>query len=383
VSRPAFRVEVYDRNFDFKGFIGNPLFVTVIPKRMMPGMTTVSVPADHRLVPTLLEEGARMWIKDWDTGDHLMSGWVDNVRIQGPSKRATVEFDVVDDFVIFQYILGWVVPDNDIDEQNTAGTNWTLNDDAETVLLTALQENGVERLGLPIDVPESQGRGAQVKGRLRFQSLYDRLIPVEDGAGIIEAGIEVGVQQNPDAPGLKVNVWEPREITKVITEESGILDSYRLTRRRATISRAVAGGQGEGILRLLREKADTDLEALLGWKFEAFRDARDSDDPTVMYERIDETLKEGAAVSGMSLELSETANFIARPGKLWIGDKVSIRVRGVTFTERLQEVTISSTAGGGKVTRSRIGDYNDDPDTRIAKLVRSIGRRLRVRNADI
>jgi hypothetical protein len=145
----------------------------------------------------------------------------------------------------------------------------------------------------------------------------------------------------------------------------------------------VAGGQGEGILRLLREKADTDLEDRLGWKFEAFRDARDSDDPTVMYERIDETLKEGAAVSGMSLELSETANFIARPGKLWIGDKVSIRVRGVTFTERLQEVTISSTAGGGKVTRSRIGDYNDDPDTRIAKLVRSIGRRLRVRNADI
>lgn len=324
-----------------------------------------------------------MWIKDWDTGDHLMSGWVDNVRIQGPSKRATVEFDVVDDFVIFQYILGWVVPDNDIDEQNTAGTNWTLNDDAETVLLTALQENGVERLGLPIDVPESQGRGAQVKGRLRFQSLYDRLIPVEDGAGIVEAGIEVGVQQNPDAPGLKVNVWEPREVTKVITEESGILDSYRLTRRRATISRAVAGGQGEGILRLLREKADTDLEARLGWKFEAFRDARDSDDPTVMYERIDETLKEGAAVSGMSLELSETANFIARPGKLWIGDKVSIRVRGVTFTERLQEVTISSTAGGGKVTRSRIGDYNDDPDTRLAKLVRNIGRRLRVRNSDI
>jgi hypothetical protein len=378
-----FRVEVYDKSFAFKGFIGKPISTTVIPKRWTPGISTVAVNADHRMVGELLQTGSRMWIKDGDDGSHLMSGWVSGFRITGPEKRARVEFDLVDDFIIFQRILGWVVPGNPIDEQNTAGTNWTMNDDAETVLLAALQANGVDRLGLPIDVPASLGRGAQVKARLRFQTLYDRLIlSDDDGAGISDSGIELDVQQNPDAPGLKVVVREPRVITKTLNERSGIVSDWSLNGRSATITRGVAAGQGEGILRLLREKNDAALEAALGWKFEAFRDARDSDDPDVMYERIDETLKEGAAVSGISVTLSETANFIARPGKIWTGDTVTMKLAGQTVTDKLQEVTLSSTASGGKVTRPRIGEWTDSPDVRLAKIVRNIGRRLRVWNAN-
>jgi hypothetical protein len=378
----AFRCEVYNKAFQRQGVVGNPISVTIIPKRMAPGIATIAMPADHRMVAPLLQPGARMWFKDFDSRDHLMSGWVANYRISGPERRSLIEFDVIDDLVVIQRILGWVVPGNDIEHQNTAGTNWTLNDDAETVLKTALQLNGVDRLGLPIDIPASLGRGATVKGRLRFQSLYDRLIPVEDGAGIIDSGIEIGMQQNPDAPGLRLNVWEPQTITKVLNERSGIVRSWQVNGRNATITRAVAAGSGEGILRLHRTAADAALEAAFGWKFEAYRDARDSDDPSVMYERIDETLKEGAAVSGLSVELSETANFIARPGKIWVGDTVSLKLAGQTITEKLQEVTLSSTASGGKVTRPRIGDYNDNPDVKLAKLVRNIGRRLRIMNAD-
>lgn len=378
-----FRCEVYNKSFQRLGVVGNPLAVTIIPKRMAPGMTTISMPADHRMVGPLLDPGARMWFKDFDSDQHLMSGWVANFRITGPERRSTVEFDVIDDFVIIQRILGWVVPGNDIEHQNTAGTNWTLNDDAETVFKTALQLNGVTRLGLPISIPASLGRGAQVKGKLRFQSLYDRLIPVEDGAGIIDSGIEIGIQQNPDAPGLLVNVWEPRVIDKVINERSGIVRTWQANGRNATITRAVVAGAGEGILRLHRTKADAALEAAFGWKFEAFRDARDTDDPDTMYERADETLKEGAAVSGLSVELSETSQFIARPDKLWPGDTLSLQLAGRTVTDKLQEVTLSSTASEGKVTRSRIGDWNDDPDVKLAKLVRNIGRWLRITNADI
>lgn len=378
----AFRVNVYDKAFEHKGPIGNPVSVTVTPKHMAPGMSTVVVPANHRRIGDLLQPGARMWIRDFETRDHLMSGWVANYRINGPERRANVEFDIIDDFVIFQRILGWVVPTAPITGQGTAGSNWTLDDDAETVLLTALKVNGVDRLGLPISIPASLGRGAAVKGRLRFQTLYDRLIPVEDGAGIIDSGICVGVQQNPDAAGLKVNVWTPRTITKVLNERSGIVQKWGVNGRNATITRAVAGGQGEAQLRLFREGSDAALEAAFGWKFEAFRDARDTDDPDVMYERIQETLKEGAAVSGMSVELSETANFIARPGKIWTGDTVTMKLAGHTVTERLQEVTLSSTASGGKETRPRIGDYTDNPDVKMAKLVRNIGRGIRNRNAD-
>lgn len=382
MSTPAFRCEVYDKAFQRQGVVGNPISVTIIPVDMAPGMATIAMPADHRMVGPLLEPGARMWFKDFETREHLMSGWVTNFRISGPERRSRIEFDIMDDFIILQRILGWVVPTAAITGQGTAGTNWTLNDDAETVLKTALQVNGVDRLGLPIDIPASLGRGAAVKGKLRFQTLYDRLIPVEDGAGIIDSGIAVGIQQNPDAPGLRVNVWEPQTITKVLNERSGIVQDWQVNGRNATITRAVAGGQGEGQLRLFREQADAALETAFGWKFEAFRDARDTDDPDVMYERIAETLKEGAAVSGMSVTLSETANFIARPGKIWIGDTVSMKLAGKTVTEKLREVTLSSTASEGKVTRPRIGDYNDNPDVKMAKLVRNIGRWIRIRNAD-
>lgn len=380
-----FRVEVYDGAFAFKGLVGDPISTTVIPKRWAPGISTVAMATDHRMVQHLVQPGARMWIKDPDLPDgedHLMSGWVSGYRITGTEKRSRVEFDIIDDFVITQRILGWVVPGNSIENQDTAGTNWTMEDDAETVFLAALQENGVNRLGLPIDIPASLGRGAVVKARLRFQSLYDRLVPVEDGAGIINSGISVGVQQNPSAPGLKVSVWEPKTHTQALNERSGVVTDWGISGRSATVTGGVVAGQGEGILRVLREASDAAREAAIGWKFEAFRDARDTDDPTTLYERLDETIAEGAATSGISVTLSETENFIARPGKIWVGDTVNMLLAGQTVTRHLEEVTLSSTASGGKVTRPRIGDWNDDPDVKLARIVRNIARRIRVGNAE-
>lgn len=379
-----FRVEVYGSDFALRGLVGNPISVTAIPKDMAPGTATVAMPADHRMVPHLLDDGARMWIKDPSLpggDDHVMSGWVTNWRITGPERRAVAEFDLMDDFVILQRILGWVVPGAPITQQGTAGTNWTMEDDAETVFLTALHDNGVDRLGLPIDLPTSQGRGAVVKAKLRFQTLYDRLIPIEDGAGIIDSGISIGVQQNPDAPGLKVNIWEPKTHSRILNEESGIVVGWNTSGRNPTMTRGVAGGQGEAQLRLFREQADAARESAIGWKFESFRDARDTDDPNEMYDRIEESLKEGGPVSGLSVELSETANFIARPGKLWVGDTVSLSLAGRTVTDKLREVTLSSTASGGKITRPRIGEWSDSPDVKMAKIVQKIARSLRIRNS--
>lgn len=380
VTAPAFRCEVYDKNFALRGTVGNPIFVTIIPKHMMPGMTTISMPADQPRVADLIQPGARMWFRDWKTDDHLMSGWVARYRVKGPQKRATIDFDIIDDFVILQRILGWVDPTEPINNQDEAGTNWTMTGPAETVLKAALQANGVDRLGLPISIPATAGLGATVKGKLRFQTLYDRLIPVEDGAGIINAGIGIGVRQNPAEPGLILDVWEPRSVTQTLTEQSGVVREWGVTHDNATMTRGVAGGQGEGTLRLLREKVDTALEAAFGWKFEAFRDARDTDDPTEMYARIDETLAENAAKSGMTVELSETGSFMARPGKLWIGDQVTMELAGIEVTERLQEVTLSWTASGGRVSRSRVGDRSDDPDRKLAQIIRSITRKLRIAN---
>jgi hypothetical protein len=380
---PPFRIEVYDKTFAMRGVIGNPVYTTAIPKFMGVGQATIAVSARHARIPDLLEPGARVWIRTGDTDEHILSGWVARYRVSGPEKRAVFEIDVVDDFVILRRILGWVVPSAPITGQGIAGTNWELTGPAETVFLNALKVNAVDRLGLPIQIPTTQGRGAATKARLRFQTLYDRLIPVEDGAGIIDSGIGIGIRQRRDAPGLTVDVWEPRTITQPINERSGVVKAWSVTKEAATATRGVAGGQGEGQLRLFRERIDAALEASLGWKMEVFRDARDTDDPTTMYARLDETLAEASGSSGMSVEFTQTANFTVRPGKIWVGDTLTMSIAGVTVTERLQEATLSATASEGYVTRPRIGDKSDDPDRKMGNLVNRIARSIRVRNTEI
>lgn len=376
-----FRVEVYDKNFAMRGVVGNPIFVTVIPKWMSPGMATVAVSANHPRVADLLEVGARMWIKTPD-GEHLLSGWVARWRLEGPVNRSIVEFDVIDDLVVTQRVLGWVVPGAAITAQGTAGTNWELTGPAETVFLNALKVNAVDRLGLPIQIPATGGRGLATKVRLRFQTLYDRLIPVEDGAGIIESGIGIRIRQRDDAPGLTVEIWEPRTLPQKLTERSGVVRAWSVNRENPTATRGVAGGQGEGQLRLFRERVDAALEASMGWKMEVFRDARDTDDPTTMYTRLDETLAEASGRSGMAVEFSQTKHFTVAPGGLWIGDQVTMSLGGVEVTERLQEATLSWTASEGYVTRPRIGDKSDSPDQKLASLVSRIARAIRNRNSE-
>lgn len=383
MQSPPIIVEVYDKTFKQLGTVGAFGFCTVIVKWMAPGLATIEIPAGHRRVPDLVQIGARMRFLNSE-GKHLLSGFVARYRISGPSEsRATIEFDVVDDFIILQRILGWVVPGGAITAQGTAGTNWELEGSAETVMKEALRLNGVERLGLPILIPPTLGRGATVKARLRFQTLFDRLIPVEDGAGIINSGIGLGVKQRTDGvAGLELETWVPKTVPQTINQDSGIIKSWAVDHENATATRGVAGGQGEGQLRLFRERVDAALEASLGWKFEVYRDARDSDDPTVMYERLDETLAESSGRNGMSVEFMQTKNFMVAPGKLWVGDQLTLSVAGIQVTERLQEATLSWTAKEGFVTRPRIGDKSDDPDKILGTIINRIARSIRNRNSE-
>lgn len=381
-TTPPFLIGVYDKDFNQVGTIGNPMFCTIMPKDKAAGMATVRIPLDHARVPALMAPGARIWFREWGTKAHLMSGYVVRVRIEQATRLGGyAEFDIVDDFILLQRILGWVVPNQPITAQGTAGTNWVSTGPFETVLKAALTANGVTRLGLPIQVPATAGLGPTVTARLRFHTLFDHFFPTEDGLGGENLNIGVALRQRDDAPGLRLDVWETNNIPQTISMRSGILRSWSLNRQNASVTRAVVGGSGEGTLRLLRERIDAALETSLGIKYEAFRDARDTDDPDTMYERADETIAEGAMKDGLSIELSETDNFVVKPGKLWIGDRLSIKVTDdLTVTERLREATLSYTASEGRITRSRIGEIATTGDQKLAKIVMNLARKLRNTN---
>lgn len=377
MAAPQVRVEIYDKTFKQVATLGDPKFVTVIPRFNAPGQATFSVRSNHPHIGKLVADGARVRFVN-ELGEHILSGWVNGFRGTGPEKNAFTEFDITDDFAVLRTILGWVVPSAAITAQGSAGTNWTMVGPAETVLKTAVAQNGYSRLGLPITMSTTQGRGATVKASLRMQPLYDRLFPVVDGAGIEKSGIGVEMRLIPNF-GLELYVYTPTVRPQPLTELSGIITSWSYSIKAASVTRGVGGGQGEGTLRVWREKSLPEMEARIGWKHEAYRDARDTPDPTVIYSRLDETFAENGEKAGLDITLSETANF--RYGKaLKVGDTVSIVVGGRTFTETLNEATISWTADGGFVTRPRVGEHSDDADTGLLKVIRSIARSIQNRN---
>lgn len=376
------RIEVYDKAFKPRGPVGAPVSLTVIPRfNGIGGFGTANfvITADHPRANDLTADGARVRFVD-DRGEHVMSGRITSFRSTGPRRRALLEFFVLDDLSILGKILGWVVPTAAITAQGSAGTNWTMTGPAETVLKTAVAQNGYTRLGLPITMSATAGRGATVTAKLRFQPLFDRLFPVVDGAGIEKSGIRVEMRLVPNF-GLELHVSTPAVRAQPLTEEGGVLTEWSFSYAAATDTRGVVGGQGEAQLRLFREKSQPELETKLGWKYEFYRDARDSNDPTVLYSRLDETFAETAEKSGLEITLAETENF--RYGRsVKVGDTVTIIVAGRTITETLTEVTLSWTASGGYQTRPRIGSYTDSTDSSIIAAIRAIARSINNRNTE-
>lgn len=369
------KIRVFNKDFVKVGDIGAPKFVTVIPRFLATGQATVSVLSSDPIVQLIdVKAGSRIRIRD-EFDQHLMSGWVTAKRTSGPLKQGLVEYDIADDYGLLDEVLGWVIPENAITAQGLAGTNWTMTGPAESVLKAAVQANAIDRLGLPLVCAADLGRGTDITANLRMDPLSE-LIPVVDGAGFAASGLGITVQQVDDH--LVLDVFEPAEPTRVLTEDMGVVVGWKSVEQAMTASRGVVAGAGEGTLRLFRQKTATDgREAATGRKIERYRDARDTDDPTVMYARLDEILAEGAAKASLSVELQQTENFRYGVQGVRVGDKVSIAIGDViAITDVLTEVTLSWTGDDGWKATPKVGDIEDSTDAQILKLLARINREL-------
>ena len=379
---PPLQIEVYDKAFGIQGRVGDPKFATVTHRYNAPGAATIGLLATHRQVPNLFTEGARVRILD-ENGGFVMSGPVDRIRGTGPSKQALFEFDIDDDFRILQNVLGWVIPTAAITAQGTGADRWSMTGPAETVLKAAVTANAITRLGMPLVCATDLGRGSTITASLRFHPLFDRLFPVVDGAGLEASGIGVTVQQIEGQ--LVLDVFEPTPYPRDLTESSGVIVDWSYTHQASTATRVVVGGSGEAQLRSFRTVTDTTRETDTGRIIERFRDARDvaQDDPEMvptLYARGQETLDEGAAKSGLSVTLSQTANF--RYGSsVKVGDPVTMRVADtLTVTDRLNEATLSWTYDEGWKATPRVGQRADETDGGLARAIRALARALSNQN---
>ena len=358
------KITVYSKSFQRKGWIGNPETVTVTTGFNVVGSAEVTFPADHARTADVLAEGARLVIEYEGLPQPLISGPVRSAKGEGPEGQSTITVTVEDDLRLLWRVLGWQVPTAAISAQSTAEYR-TYTGNAEAILKTAVTENAVTRLGLPVTVAPNLNRGATISGGVKFRMhpLAERLFPAVEQAGL-------GVRVYQSGPGLLLDVYTPKTYTKVISEAAGTLRSWSWASNAPTVTSVIGGGQGEGTARVFRSATDLALETKYGDVVEAFTDARNGETTAEIDQSNTETLFEGKPTSGLSLELSETPYF--RYGTVQVGDRVTIKAGGLTITDILRNATFTWNRGDGLTITPSVGEIQDSAETKTHKAIKAL-----------
>jgi hypothetical protein len=374
VSAPVFRIGVFDKNRVFKCQIGNPAMLTVTPRHNLISTLTMSVPLNHERVGEIMADGARLRV--FFRGEKLISGPItaDELTSDGESGLYTVT--VEDDKRILWDILGFPVPT--MPATNQAGAAYrTYTGNAETILKTAVTENGVTRLGVPgLSVAANLNRGATIAGGvpLRMHPLADQLFPAVEAAGL-----GVTVWQADASPGvsagLVLDVYEPVTHPRTLSVKGRTLKQVTMTRTRPTASRVVIGGQGEGTARTFRYLTNSTRETQYGMRAEVFRDARDDNTASVLDARGQETLTEHGPKNGVSLTLAGSGIFKYGPGGFHVGDRIPVKVaEGITVTEVIRECTLKWVSPTYASVDPVVGDLTNQPERITAQRIAAIAR---------
>ncbi|NWL13320.1 hypothetical protein DM793_18810 [Paenarthrobacter nitroguajacolicus] len=366
-----FRIAVYDKDRLFRCQIGNPSALSATVRHNLVSTLNITVPLAHERLPELMTDGARLKVKF--KGRHLISGPIVSEAGETDGVSGQVTFTVEDDFRILRDILGWQVPGSPISNQSAAEYR-TYTGDAETIIKTAVAENGITRLAIPgLSVAPNLHRGGVVPGGvpLRMHPLADKMFPAMD-----EAGIGVTVRQI--GSGLVLDVYEPQLYPRKLSVKGRTLKKASWTKTRPESSRVVIGGQGEGTERNFRQVIDGARESQYGMRAEAFRDARDNDASDVMDDRGRETLSETAAKNGISLDLVGTGIFQYGPGGFREGDRVPVNLgHGVLMTETIREVTLNWVSKDYASIQPSIGEISTQPARIIAQRLAALAKGVR------
>jgi hypothetical protein len=364
-----FVLMIYNKDFEFQGYLGNPINLAVTPRFNETGTATVEIDLDHRLAPAILAEGSRIVIsKD---GTFVLSGRIYQKNAEGPAVKGTLKFFVKSDFRTMHQVLGWPLPGSALADQGNGAYDITGN--AEAALKTIVQANMVSRLGLPITVAASAGRGATLPAGIdiRFHPLYEKLFPAIEQAGL-------GVTFEQSGAGIVMDVFEPPVYPFVLSEESGVLQWWSWSASDATATRVISEGNGEATDSVLYAQAtDADLETAYNDAIEVHRrgsngsSSEDTDAERLVNLAADaaEALAENAPKAGFAVRLSETGTFRYGEDNLVVGALVTISVGGVTRTDYLREVTMTYSRDRGVEVTPVVGDIQDNPDRVIASFL--------------
>lgn len=143
----------------------------------------------------------------------------------------------------------------------------------------------------------------------------------------------------------------------------------------------IVGGPGEGTARPFEYVlSDDGRQTALGpWGYsEVFVDASDADTSALRIERAREKQVETSGQSSVFIQIDDRKPWIAGPtDDYWVGDEVRATFNGVTTTDRITRMTLTSNAEGFTIS-PQLGDSRETetPDIQTARMVQELAHQI-------
>ena len=354
-------IEIHDKTLERVGWVNDPTSLTVTARHNNIGSAELLVPSDHRRLPLLLADGARLVI-DY-RGERLMSGYIRNPSGDLGGPDGTMTLPVQDDLWLLERTLGWPVPGAAINAQGVKQD--TRTGPAETVakgfVSGILAHNTVD----PIQVATDLGRGSVITASSRMKQLSEVLLTLCDQAGIGLRAVQVGNK-------IVFDVYAPTVYSRKLSRASRTLLTASWSRGDATMTRAIAGGPNTGTSREFGLVKNDALEAQYGYTIEALVDAQSAESSTARDLQGTQALAAAARTFGFKVTLSESDAFrYGGANGVHVGDRVTIREADQDYTDVLREAKLTFDRDGGLQVEPSIGEHNDDPDRTLARFLGS------------
>ncbi|MFB6392640.1 siphovirus ReqiPepy6 Gp37-like family protein [Polymorphospora lycopeni] len=262
----------------------------------------------------------------------------------------------------------------------TSVARWTASGSAETILRSLFNLNAGPGALAARRVPKLvlgpvAGVGSNIVLGTRFEPLGD----AARTAALAGGGLGFRTQQVGQQ--VELQVYGPTDRSRSVRFSRGLgnLREYEYDETAATVTAAIVGGKDEGTSRVIVERLNAAAIAD-GWRLEAFKDQRQSDDDagdtTELDQAGDEALAEGAQTARLSAVTIDvpTQRYGVHYG---LGDIVSIELTsGVEVTDVVRAVQLKATPETGELVSALIGSQEASSDPLWLTYTRDIARRL-------
>ncbi|UEJ84018.1 siphovirus ReqiPepy6 Gp37-like family protein [Brachybacterium halotolerans subsp. kimchii] len=252
----------------------------------------------------------------------------------------------------------------------TAEAKYSRSGPAETVIRDMIHANVgtgaiTTRQEPGFTVTTSQGRGSTVKVATRFELMLEQARKLARSGGVTFDA----VQENDNRIILRFRVPEDRSRKVRFTERNGGQDDGNAFSLDApTVTTVIAGGQGLGTYRNIREYNRT------GWveRIEQFLDQSSTDDDAEIKQAADEVLDQGQEAASATFTAQETPDL--RFGvDYFLGDTVAVEIGAATITEPIRQAEITWD-GHGRTVKLSLGDQDttDSPDQKLVARIKKL-----------